>query len=212
MDNKLIIIGAGDVGGFVAKHIKDFGQYDILGFLDDDTEKQGKEFCDLNVLGKIDFLDQLNGTICVALAIANPSAKAVILKKLKSKNGLVFPSFIHPRAWLGNDVTVGEGVIIYPGVSINYETRIEDFTTINMNSAIGHNCMLGRYSTLSPGVNLGGFTSIGQGSFVGIGASTIQGVRIGAKATVGGMTMILKNVPDQVTIVGNPSRIIRKEE
>lgn len=212
MSNRLIIIGAGDVGGFVAKHIDDFDRYEILGFLDDDSGKHGKEFCGFRVLGGIDYLHRLNGEIYVALAIANPSAKIEILGRIESNLNLIFPSFIHPRVWVGKGVTVGRGVIVYPGVSINYESDVGDFCTINMNSAIGHNCSLSVGVTLSPGVNLGGFTTIGFGSFIGIGASTIQGINIGANVKVGGMTMILKDVPDRSTIVGNPGRIIKGEQ
>lgn len=208
----LYIIGAGDVGGFIAYHAQDMGSFCVKGFLDDDVSKHGKKFYGLPVLGGTEHVLRSTDPTAVAVAVANPRVKEKIVSELQKNNRIQFPSFVHPTVWLGRNTEIQQGCIIYPGVSINYETLIGDFTTINMNSAIGHNCSLGKYSTLSPGVNLGGFTSIGQGSFMGIGASTIQGVRIGAKAIVGGMTMVLKNVPDQVTIVGNPGRIIRKEE
>lgn len=210
MKAKLIIIGAGDVGAFVVKHIDDFGHYEILGILDDNQAKHGEDFCGFKVLGGLDYLTtHRNEDICIALATANPLAKAKILNAIGSESNLNFPSFIHPKVWLGEGVTVGLGTIIYPGVSINYETSIGDFCTINMNCAIGHNCALSTGVTLSPGVNLGGFTGIGEHSFLGIGASTIQGIIIGEESTIGGMSMVLKEVPDRTTVVGNPAKILK---
>lgn len=212
MKQKLIIIGAGDVGGFIAKHLKDFGQFDLVGILDDDRKKHDKEYFGCRVLGDVEYLRNYGEPISVVLAIANPKAKAAILKKINQYSHLIFPNFIHPRAWLGANVRLGKGVIIYPGVSINYESVLRDHTIVNMNTAIGHNCDLGVGSTLSPGVNLGGFTTIGRFSFMGIGASTIQGTNIGEKVVVGGMGMVIRDIPDNLVVVGNPTTILKKEQ
>ena len=68
----------------------------------------------------------------LAIGIASPKAKKAIYEKLKDK-GFYFPSFIAGNAWLSNKVETGQGVILYPGVSINYETVVEDFVIMNMN-------------------------------------------------------------------------------
>lgn len=81
---------------------------------------------------------------------------------------------------------------------------------MNMNCAIGHNCNIENFGTLSPGVNLGGFTHIGESSFIGIGANTIQSTKIGSQCTIGGGTMIIKDIPDGCTVVGNPGKIIKR--
>lgn len=208
----LYIIGAGNVGGFLAYHVEQFGDFRLKGFLDDDIAKHNEVFYDLKVVGGLDCILYTKETLAVAIAIANPVVKQKIVSILKQNSLIHFPSFVHPQVWQGEKVAVEEGCIIYPGVSINYETQIKAFSTINMNAAIGHNCTLGEYTTLSPGVSLGGFTTIGERSFVGIGASTLQGTTIGKEVTVGGMTMVIKDIPDGATVVGNPARIIKQKE
>ena len=103
---------------------------------------------------------------------------------------------------------VGQGTILYPGVSINYETVVEDFVIMNMNCAIGHNCSIARFSSLAPGVNLAGFSKIEQGVDVGIGVSTKQNIVIGEYAVIGGQSMLVKNVSANTKIVGVPGRTI----
>ncbi|OJV37866.1 MAG: hypothetical protein BGO33_07960 [Bacteroidia bacterium 43-41] len=203
----LYIVGAGNVGAFVAYHAKDMGSYNLKGFLD--IIKQHQVLYDLPVLGDEDLLLEISKPVAVAIAIANPTIKRKVIDKLKTNSNIEFPNFIHPTVWIGNKVRIGKGCIIYPGVTINYETDIKDFVTVNMNATIGHNCKLDDFSTVSPGVNLGGGTLISKGGFVGIGASTIQGVIIGEDAIVGGMTMVIANVPDKATTVGNPNKIIK---
>jgi len=211
MSNKLelYIIGAGDVGGFIVHHFEHFGEFELKGFLDEDCSKHDRLFYNTPVLGGLELLKNIDKEVAVAVAIANPIVKQKIVDKISQNSFIQFPPFIHSSVWLGNEVTVGCGCIIYPGVSINYEAIIKPFSTINMNVAIGHNCELGKFTTLSPGVNLGGFTRIRDASFVGIGASTLQGITIGTGVTIGGMTMVVKDVPDGATVVGNPGRIIK---
>ena len=72
---ELIIIGAGNVGGFLALNQDLFeGTYQILGFLDDDTKKQGKRFWEIPVLGMIDTIGQYTGC-SVAVGISSPLVK-----------------------------------------------------------------------------------------------------------------------------------------
>ena len=211
MKQKLLIIGAGNIGGFISYNIDEFGDYDVLGFLDDDVAKIGKSLYGREVLGPISAIDKYvaDDEISVVIGIANPIFKRKIANFLQSKK-VHFPNFIAPTVWLSKQIQLGKGIILYPGVSINYECEISDFVIMNMNCAIGHNCKFDAFSTLAPGVNLAGFSHVMQCADVGIGATTIQGVVIGKESRIGGQTMILNNVPDGATVVGNPARIIRE--
>ena len=203
----LIIIGAGNVGGFLALNQNLFNEsYNIIGFLDDDINKTGKDFWKIPVIGKIDDINKFRDT-SVAIGIANPKIKKSILEKIG--DDFDFPNFISKNAWISNVVTIGEGVIIYPNVSINHESSIDDFVVINMNCAIGHNSTIKKCCSLAPGVNFAGFTNVDSFVEIGIGVSTVQQIRIGEGSIIGGQTILVKDVPDGATVVGNPGKIIR---
>lgn len=205
---KLLIIGAGNVGGYISFNIDEFPGFELIGFLDDNPAKHGQEYYGQPVHGPVSSIDNFlsaDEPLHVAIGIANPVIKQKIAKLLVGKN-IVFPSLIPAHTWLSKKVAVGQGVILYPGVSINYETVLEDFVIMNMNCAIGHNCHISAYSTLAPGVNLGGFTHIGEATDIGIGTSTRQGTKIGSGVTVGGQTMIAKDIPDNVKVKGVPAK------
>jgi len=207
----LIIIGAGNVGGFIAYNPDLFSmQYNLLGFLDDDTSKIGQRLYGQKVLGNTDHIFSLGEKTDVVIGIAAPQIKKVIHEKLKDK-GFSFPSFISKNTWLSDKVSVGEGVIIYPGVAINYETVVEDFVIMNMNCAIGHNCHISKYCALAPGVNLAGFTKIEECADVGIGVSTKQNILIGANAIIGGQSMLVKDVLPGSIVAGVPAKKIEKK-
>jgi sugar O-acyltransferase (sialic acid O-acetyltransferase NeuD family) len=204
----LVIIGAGNVGGFVAFNQNLFAeQFNIIGFLDDDANKLGKEFYGLKVLGNTEHLFTLDKKVAVAIGIGFPKAKRKVFEKIK-ENGNDFPSFVSSRTWVSNNVSIGKGVILYPGVSINYQTVVNDFVIMNMNCAVGHDCNIGKFSALAPGVNLGGFTVLEEAVDMGIGAATKQNIMVGKDAVIGGQAMLVKNVEPGMKIAGVPGKLI----
>lgn len=205
----LYIVGAGNVGGFVAYHANEMGEYNVIGFIDDDKSKIDKTFYGYNVVGFLDTLLKVKKKSVVAIAIATPKVRKKIFEILVKNNNLSFPNFIHPNAWICKTINLGIGNIIYPGVVINYETKINNFCILNLNSTLGHNCDLEDYVTLSPSVNLGGFSHIKKSSFIGIGTSMIQGLSIGNESVIGAGTVIIRDIPDYAVAVGNPARIIK---
>ncbi|MDD2474657.1 MAG: NeuD/PglB/VioB family sugar acetyltransferase [Dysgonamonadaceae bacterium] len=210
MMKDLIIIGAGSVGGHVATNLKDYStDYNLIGFLDDDKLKIGNKFVHFPVLGDVGSIVNYPSTISIVIGIAFPSVKFYIVEKLKSLGYNDFPTLVSNIAWLSENTKIGKGCIIYPNTSINYNCIITDFVVINMNCAIGHDCRIGKYTSLAPGVMIGGNTAIGQFSDIGIGSQTLQGITIGQNSVVGAGAVILKDIPDSAVVVGNPGRVIK---
>lgn len=210
MKQKLLIIGAGSVGKFIAYNINHFTEsYEIMGFLDDDTAKQDSVIAGYKVLGSVEKLPGFSEKgIALVWGIAFPSVKKRLFEQYQNLS-FDFPNFIAKHSWISEAVTLGKGCIIYPGTTINYETIIEDFVVINMNCSLGHNCTIKSFTSLAPGVNLGGNTSIGNGVEMGIGASTVQSTIISDNAIVGGQAMVVSNVSKSEVVVGVPAKSIK---
>jgi acetyltransferase EpsM len=56
---------------------------------------------------------------------------------------------------------------------------------------------------------LAGNVYVGEGTHIGLRASVIQGIRIGKWCTIGAGAVIINDIPDGATVVGNPGRIIK---
>ena len=212
MKKDLIIIGAGSVGGFIAINFEPLSeQYNLLGFLDDDTKKIGNNIFGYPVLGDIDSIKNYDN-INVIIGIAFPEIKKKIIDKIGDFKNIDFVSYVSPNSWISNKVSMGIGIIIYPNVSINYETEIKDFVTINMNCSVGHNTILSSFSTLAPNVALAGFTILKEGVEMGICSCTIQNIRIGSYSKIGGNSIIIREIPERVVAVGSPAKIIQYKD
>lgn len=207
MKQKLIIIGAGSVGKYIAYNHDDFQQdFKIVGFLDDDSKKHNTTIAGFPVLGDVSKIEEFSGQdYALVWGIAFPNIKMNLFNQYKHLH-FDYPNFVAKSAWLSNGVALGKGCIIYPGCSINYETVIQDFVVMNMNCAIGHNCSIDSFTSLSPGVNLGGNTKVGRETELGIGCASLQGTSIGNNVKVGGQAMVTKTLSDNQVVKGIPAR------
>jgi len=210
---KLIIIGAGSVGGFIANNLEQFDEeYKIIGFLDDDSQKINQIIYGYQLLGPIRFITEYyDSEMMIAMGIAFPKTKKSILNSIDIRK-LKFPKLVSKRAWLSPNVKVGAGAIIYPGVSINYNSEVGDFVVVNMNCAIGHDCKIDRFTSLAPGVNFGGNTSVGEACDIGIGVCTKQGISIGSNSVIGGQTMVINDISENSKVVGVPGKVIKPSD
>lgn len=211
MKKELFIVGAGSVGGHVALNIEEYSEeYTILGFFDDDPAKVRTRQFGFDVIGPVETLLHVKNAE-VVIGIAFPGVKQTIIERLSVNSTIKFPSLIHKNAWISRDVSIGQGCIIYPGTTINFGSKIDDFVVLNANCALGHHTHIGAYSSLAPGVNTGGHTTFEEGVDVGIGVSTLQDMVIGAGSIIGGQSVITRHVESGSTVVGVPARALHKK-
>lgn len=62
---------------------------------------------------------------------------------------------------------------------------------------------------ISSQVNVGGASTIGAGSYIGMGALVKEGVRIGSNSIIGMGSVVYGDIPDDVIALGNPARVAR---
>jgi len=103
------------------------------------------------------------------------------------------------------------GIEIHPGVTIGRRFFIDH----GMGVVIGETAEIGDNCTLYHGVTLGGTSwekgkrhpTLKDGVVVGAGAKVLGPIIVGANARVGSNAVVVKNVPDNATVVGVPGRI-----
>jgi len=132
-----------------------------------------------------------------------------IRQKLSYKINQDFFSFIYPKATISPSSKIGHGSVIMAGAIINAESFVGKHCIINTGAIIEHECQIEDFAHISPNAALAGNVKVGEGTQVGIGAQIIQGITIGKWATIGAGSVIIKDVPDFATVVGNPGKIIK---
>jgi acetyltransferase EpsM len=82
---------------------------------------------------------------------------------------------------------------------------------VNTGATIDHDCIVGDYAHLAPGVHLAGAVQVGEGAFLGIGSVVCPGIKVGRWATLGAGGVAIRDVADGVVAVGVPARALEGE-
>ena len=212
---KAVILGAGGLAREVLWVFREanrsYPQWEVLGYIDEDTKKHGKVFCDVLVLGGFEwFEDVVKDDVQVICGIGMTETKRSFMKASK-KLGLGFCSVVHPGVKMSEYVEIGEGTVIAAGNIITTQVRIGNHVTVNLGCTIGHDCLIGDFCTIAPGVHLSGNVKVGEGADLGTGCVILPGITVGNWSRVGAGAVVVKDVPDSVTVMGVPARIALKE-
>ena len=70
--------------------------------------------------------------------------------------------------------------------------------------------MIEDFVHIAPGCNLCGAVEIAEGTLIGAGSVIIPGVKIGKWSVIGAGSVVVNDIPDNVTAVGNPCRVIKR--
>lgn len=213
---RVTIIGAGGHGREVADILRHQAQHrpdlTILGFIDEDPTLHRRVINNLPVLGDWSWFESVDRSeIGVVCAVGLPQTRKRLAEHARSI-GLSFINAISPQAHLSPDAKLGEGVMMFPHSFASTDSFIGDHTVVNVGATVSHDTKIGRYGTLNPGVHLAGNVLIGEGCYLGIGSSVIHGISIGPWTTVGAGAVVIRNLPDNVTAVGVPARVIKTKE
>lgn len=106
---------------------------------------------------------------------------------------------IHDHCEIGPHATVRRSAL--GSTSIGKGTKIGSFCNI------GHNCSLGENVLLTSNCILAGSSNIGDNTYLGVSSSIRNGISIGEGATVGMGAVVVKDVPAQMTVIGNPAKV-----
>ncbi len=118
---------------------------------------------------------------------------------------------IHPSAVISASVKMGEGVMIAANATLNPLVTLGRGVICNTSSSIDHECAVGDFCHIAPGAVLCGNVQVGRSTFIGANSVIKQGIVIGNNVTIGAGTVVIKDIPDNTTVVGNPAKTLVKK-
>lgn len=200
---KLVIIGASAMGREAFAYARESGMT-VKGFLDSRTEILGAKNDYPPILGSVEDY-QFEASDVFVCAIGEPNVKRRYTKIVRERGGN-FASIIHPAAYIGMNVKIGQGCIVAPQTAVSNDTTLGDHVIVNLNASISHDNYISTGCTICPGCHLAGWVSLGEDVFVGIGASIIPHVSLGTNVFVAAGAVVTKSFGSG-RLLGVPARV-----
>lgn len=200
---RLAILGASGHGKVVADLAEQCG-WEVVFF--DDTFPQLQLNGAWRVVGNtVDLLHQIDKYPQVSVAIGHNRTRLAKLALLQH-SGFTAVTLVHPRAFVSSRAVLGAGVVVFAGAIVNAFANVGDGCILNTLCSVDHDCDLGAGVHISPGVNLAGSVVVGEASWIGIGASVRQLLKIGSDVIVGAGAAVVNDIQDGLTVVGVPAK------
>ena len=216
---QVAIYGAGGFAREVAWLVQELDRgeaaYEVVCFIDDNEAAQGKMLNDIEVVGLKAARERFPEAVVVG-GVGSPALRERLMNKA-AEAGFEFGTIIHPRTERSKWIDIGVGTVICAGNILTTNIVIGRHVQINLDCTVGHDVIMGDYTTLSPGVHVSGWVHFGKRVYVGTGAVIINGVQdaplvIGDDAIIGAGACVTKAVPPGLTVVGVPAKPLKKRE
>ena len=213
---KIVLYGASGFGKEVAAIIESINRinpsYELMGFIDDGMNySKNDTINDYPWLGTGKWIIEHKDDVVCTCTVGYAHTKAKIQREL-SAQGVVFETIVHPLAAINQTSEIGPGCVIYSYVGVSVNCKIGAGVLLNGGVTVGHDVVIGDYTTVMPGTGISGAVKIGSEVSIGGHAFIIPERKIGDGATIAAGSIVFTNVRAGATVLGNPAKRMKELE
>lgn len=179
-----------------------YTSWNVIGFLDD-AQIEGR----IGPINKLDLLLDKYKNLYYCISINSSKIRF----DLDSLYGRLDRSanLIHETAVIGSDCSFENGITMGPYSVLTTGVKLGRHTHVNTAASINQNARLGKYCTVSPGARICGDINVGDTTSIGAGSTIINFKNVGNNCIIGAGAVVIKDIPDDCTVVGVPGKIIK---
>jgi sugar O-acyltransferase (sialic acid O-acetyltransferase NeuD family) len=208
--SELLLVAASGLAREVLAAVRESGQFDVVGFFDDDADKLGTALDGALVLGPVsDVLRYPEARVVVCVGAGSGRARVVARLAALGLPSHRYATVIDSSVRLPEGCRIGSGSILLGHVTLTAGVTLGDHVVVMPGVTLTHDDVVEDFATFAAGVSLGGGVTIGRGAYLGMNASVRERVSVGAGAIIGMGAAVLDDVPGGETWVGVPARVLR---
>lgn len=213
-NKNLIIVGAGEFAEIAYEYFTYDSEYNVVCFAVEkqyisDNKKFGLPVVAFEDIDKI--YSPLEYDTFVAIHYRQLNRTRTRLYKMCHEKGYRCASYISSKAFVWNNVSIGENTFIFEDNTIQYHAVIGNNVILWSGNHIGHrsviedNCWLTSHDVVS------GFCRIGKNSFIGVNATIGDEVELAEDTVLGAGAVTVHSLIEKGGVyVGNPARKLNR--
>jgi sugar O-acyltransferase (sialic acid O-acetyltransferase NeuD family) len=208
----VIIFGAGQVGSLTQKILNDHGEFNVLGFVDDNVSSLPAEKDGLPIFGGRKYVMDVSDDISYCIGAGHIKVRCEIFQWLVKQNKKI-ASAIHPTAKFFGKTAIGQGLTVAPNCSFFDTVSIGNGCYFGPNVSVSHDSKIGNFCLVSQASIIGARVNIEDNVFVGTGSTIVpkylgasELLSVGHHSTIGAGSLVLENVPIDTVVKGRPAK------
>ncbi len=203
----LLLVAAGGLAREVLAVVRAETPTQPVWVLDDKAELRGTTLDGAPVIGGLEEVKEYDDARLVVCAGHGVGRRRLVARLTELGVGEDrYATVVHRSVDVHAGCTIGVGSILLAHVALTADVTVGSHVVAMPHVTLTHDDVVGDCSTLCAGVSLGGAVTVGPGAYVGMNAGVRERLRVGADATIGMGAVVLSDVPDGETWVGNPAR------
>lgn len=177
----------------------------------DDTKDEGT-FRNRNMYPFVRLPEFYNcGEIEIIIALGEPHYRRLLNEKVKEA-GHNLATIIHPDAQISISAEIAEGLVARKGAIVSCDAKVGRNVFLQNYATVGHGAVVGNNCQLSSFCGIAGNCVVGDNVFIGLNVMMKERTKIGSYCIIGMGSCVFKDVPDEMIVMGNPARIVKKNE
>ena len=145
----------------------------------------------------------------ILFAIGDPNIRKTLVNSFPKETEYFTYIDKYARILDKDTINIGKGSVICAGSILTTNINLGDFSQINLNSTIGHDCNIGQFLTTAPGVHISGTSDIGNLNYYGTNTALRNNIKITDSVTIGMNSNVIKDIDVSGVYVGNPLKKIK---
>jgi len=206
---KLVICGVGETAILAYEYFTKDSSYDVCAFAVNKEFKNSKRFLGLPIIE----IEEIEKTyppdkFCAFVAVSSNRLnrdRAGLFMDLK-KRGYSFASYISSRAFVWDNVEIGENCFILENNVLQPFTKIGDNVTLWSGNHIGHRTKIHNNVFISSHCVISGFCEIGVFSFLGVNCTLANNVQVASDNFISMGAVVSKSTERDGLYKGNPAQ------
>ncbi len=203
MLTELLLVGAGGHAKVVYDALRLQFPTCIPVVVDSNRTLSGHGFFDMTVRAPFSWDDRLPEFVHICVG-DNQTRSQLGSNAVERRKKLM--TIVHPASVVAGSGRVDVGVFVAAGAIIGPQVIVGEGTIINHGAVIDHDCVVGAYCHVAPNATLGGMVHVGSCTLIGSGATILPGLTIGERCTIGAGSVVCRDVPPGMRVVGVPAR------
>ncbi|MEM3828956.1 MAG: acetyltransferase [Conexivisphaerales archaeon] len=209
---RLVIIGDSLFAQIAYEYFQRDSPFEVCGFAVERAYLKKESLFNLPVIPFEDLAQRFppdSYSVFVAITyIERNRVRARLYEEVK-KQGYSIATYISPHAFVWDNSKIGENCFIFENNTVQPWVTIEDDVILWSGNHIGHHSVVRRHVFISSQVVVSGVCDIGEYCFLGVNSTIVDNTHIASDVVLGAGTVVIHDITQPGTYVGNPARLLR---